>query len=280
MQQTAKLNNPCEHVPRRAYCSLTQAQRSHSAPCADIPVPYDWSQANGRTAPPIRNVPTTIHVRGFPFSGGKTSDSRCPVCGTTLAPPGTRANTVTHLQSPAGATWRAWVAPYSANLEARPCCPRATGDSRNRSAPRPGPQQPQDHSRQTASLPCSAGPHSEPAIPRSRVLCGAEGDRTPDLLTASQALSQLSYGPVGTRKLTRLDTKGEPIFFLIRRSLVRTSDQAFSRSEDSRWMVRGWVSEAEYPGPQEPPVSCPRGPAPSRPQPTSGVWPSDPKASS
>ena len=25
---------------------------------------------------------------------------------------------------------------------------------------------------------------------------GAEGDRTPDLMTASHALSQLSYGPV------------------------------------------------------------------------------------
>ena len=28
-------------------------------------------------------------------------------------------------------------------------------------------------------------------------VCGAEGDRTPDLMTASHALSQLSYGPVG-----------------------------------------------------------------------------------
>ena len=28
---------------------------------------------------------------------------------------------------------------------------------------------------------------------------GDEGDRTPDLLTASQALSQLSYAPVTTR---------------------------------------------------------------------------------
>ena len=26
---------------------------------------------------------------------------------------------------------------------------------------------------------------------------GAEGDRTPDLMTASHALSQLSYGPLG-----------------------------------------------------------------------------------
>ncbi len=30
----------------------------------------------------------------------------------------------------------------------------------------------------------------------SRKFGGAKGDRTPDLLTASQALSQLSYGPV------------------------------------------------------------------------------------
>jgi hypothetical protein len=28
---------------------------------------------------------------------------------------------------------------------------------------------------------------------------GAEGDRTPDLMTASHALSQLSYGPKGWR---------------------------------------------------------------------------------
>ena len=39
--------------------------------------------------------------------------------------------------------------------------------------------------------------------PDSRRLCihggGDEGDRTPDLLTASQALSQLSYAPVTSR---------------------------------------------------------------------------------
>ena len=29
----------------------------------------------------------------------------------------------------------------------------------------------------------------------SLISSGAEGDRTPDLVTASQALSQLSYGP-------------------------------------------------------------------------------------
>ena len=28
------------------------------------------------------------------------------------------------------------------------------------------------------------------------VIGGAEGDRTPDLMTASHALSQLSYGPI------------------------------------------------------------------------------------
>ena len=31
---------------------------------------------------------------------------------------------------------------------------------------------------------------------QSDLLGGAEGDRTPDLMTASHALSQLSYGPV------------------------------------------------------------------------------------
>ena len=34
---------------------------------------------------------------------------------------------------------------------------------------------------------------------------GDEGDRTPDLLTASQALSQLSYTPIGLKALENLD---------------------------------------------------------------------------
>ncbi len=32
-------------------------------------------------------------------------------------------------------------------------------------------------------------------FPKGRAKCGAEGGRTPDLLNANQALSQLSYGP-------------------------------------------------------------------------------------
>ena len=36
---------------------------------------------------------------------------------------------------------------------------------------------------------------------------GDEGDRTPDLLTASQALSQLSYAPV-TRRYYRGSSRG------------------------------------------------------------------------
>ncbi len=43
----------------------------------------------------------------------------------------------------------------------------------------------------------------EKALRNSEGLCihdgGDEGDRTPDLLTASQALSQLSYAPVTRR---------------------------------------------------------------------------------
>ena len=35
---------------------------------------------------------------------------------------------------------------------------------------------------------------------------GAKGDRTPDLLTASQALSQLSYGPITARILPLFST--------------------------------------------------------------------------
>ena len=35
-------------------------------------------------------------------------------------------------------------------------------------------------------------------------LGGAEGDRTPDLLNAIQALSQLSYGPVSVASATKI----------------------------------------------------------------------------
>ena len=35
---------------------------------------------------------------------------------------------------------------------------------------------------------------------------GAKGDRTPDLMTASHALSQLSYGPTRIEDLTAADT--------------------------------------------------------------------------
>ena len=44
---------------------------------------------------------------------------------------------------------------------------------------------------------------------RGLVWSGAEGDRTPDLMTASHALSQLSYGPWGSAPLTNAVTKGE-----------------------------------------------------------------------
>lgn len=42
---------------------------------------------------------------------------------------------------------------------------------------------------------------------------GDEGDRTPDLLTASQALSQLSYAPVWYLKIiTQVVTNFKPFF--------------------------------------------------------------------
>ena len=41
------------------------------------------------------------------------------------------------------------------------------------------------------------------------LLRGADRDRTGDLLTASQALSQLSYGPKGAPKVARSAAKGE-----------------------------------------------------------------------
>ena len=36
---------------------------------------------------------------------------------------------------------------------------------------------------------------------------GAEGDRTPDLMTASHALSQLSYGPKESKSNVRLEKR-------------------------------------------------------------------------
>ena len=44
---------------------------------------------------------------------------------------------------------------------------------------------------------------------------GDEGDRTPDLLTASQALSQLSYAPV-TRRYYRGSWRGVQGLFWVR----------------------------------------------------------------
>ena len=36
------------------------------------------------------------------------------------------------------------------------------------------------------------------------IVGGAEGDRTPDLMTASHALSQLSYGPIFENQVANL----------------------------------------------------------------------------
>ena len=49
--------------------------------------------------------------------------------------------------------------------------------------------------------PPTTHPYSMPAGQQETVNSGAEGARTPDLLGAIQALSQLSYSPVGTRNL-------------------------------------------------------------------------------
>ena len=48
----------------------------------------------------------------------------------------------------------------------------------------------------TGTIRCSYGGSFGQSSPRPREdLSGAEGDRTPDLLNAIQALSHLSYGP-------------------------------------------------------------------------------------
>ena len=47
----------------------------------------------------------------------------------------------------------------------------------------------------------SKSAHVERILRFNKQIGGAEGDRTPDLLTASQALSQLSYGPLKRQKI-------------------------------------------------------------------------------
>jgi hypothetical protein len=48
-------------------------------------------------------------------------------------------------------------------------------------------------SRQMTSRDCADGTNAK--VPMTTGLGGAEGDRTPDLLSAIQALSQMSYSP-------------------------------------------------------------------------------------
>ena len=62
---------------------------------------------------------------------------------------------------------------------------------------------------------------------------GAEGARTPDLLGAIQALSQLSYSPDGTRNVNPPPPTSNPFNLTTTRPPIgRTAGQAVGRSED------------------------------------------------
>ena len=52
--------------------------------------------------------------------------------------------------------------------------------------------------------------------PKTMFVCGLEGNRTPDLVNAIQALSQLSYEPVanGSDKIMVICRKNQAVFFI------------------------------------------------------------------
>ena len=72
--------------------------------------------------------------------------------------------------------------------------------NRPQGRPSPPPGDPQAHPKRACGSPQSKPPNTPPADTRRRRAApggGAREDRTPDLLRARQALSRLSYGPVG-----------------------------------------------------------------------------------
>src|SRR3989441_6669800 len=75
---------------------------------------------------------------------------------------------------------------------------------------------------------------------------GAEGARTPDLLGAIQALSQLSYSPDGTRNVNPPPPTSNPFNLTTTRPPIgRTAGQAVGRSED-RIAVRQTAGPPPY----------------------------------
>ena len=100
---------------------------------------------------------------------------------------------------------------------------------------------------------------------------GDEGDRTPDLLTASQALSQLSYAPVRRSTIRELPRRCKDIFGKTFRGRRRRSPL------DARLSPRGAPrGRAALPPPaHQAPFRPPPGPPP-RNRPIYYVWPTSP----
>ena len=83
---------------------------------------------------------------------------------------------------------------------------------------------------------------------------GDEGDRTPDLLTASQALSQLSYAPVRRSTIRELERRCKDIF---RNNFPRAARGAISLAwRGARPQRRGALSD--FPGSARPPPGAAR----------------------
>ena len=85
---------------------------------------------------------------------------------------------------------------------------------------------------------------------------GDEGDRTPDLLTASQALSQLSYAPVRKSTIRELPRRCKDIFgktFWGARGHASGDRDAPAPPEPARWRRHGRRhSSGAHPGPVRP----------------------------
>jgi hypothetical protein len=60
--------------------------------------------------------------------------------------------------------------------------------------------------------PCTAKGRHAPSFSQKKRFGGAKEDRTPDLFAASEALSQLSYGPIWVRAVTANRQSGAGVF--------------------------------------------------------------------
>ena len=105
---------------------------------------------------------------------------------------------------------------------------------------------------------------------------GDEGDRTPDLLTASQALSQLSYAPVRRSTIRELGRRCKDNFGKLSRAPVRVRGPAWGRgARDARGArPSGGAASAPYTFPS--PVRSPPGGLPPRNRPIYYVRPAPP----